>query len=560
MPSLATRMKSLTRAWRDSGSEEPSASAPDTSERKALDRWERMESLVELSPHRNGKYKEYEEMDREITEISSALDLYADFIVSGGSASEDDVYTLAIEGGPVKANKVAKDFEMRTGIKNRVWFLSRGTAKYGDFFYEVVVDPNEVVKLVNLPSSSMWVNKDDKGNLIQAHPYVQKEFDMDKKGIEFEPWEIVHFKVGEEDYGVDESVLQRCRRTYKIVRMLEDAILVNRITKAHQRLVFKVDVSNMGTAEGYKYIEKLKSMYKSRRFMDNAGNLRTEKNPLQPQEDIWLPVRKDRSTGIDVISADASVAHIADLEHFHNKLFAGTKVPKAYLGFERDVNAKATLTQQHLAFTKVVRRYRHVLAIGLRHFYKVEFLMKGLDPNSFEWKFKFPGLGSADDELTWSIEAIKANVVATYAQTGLTLPIEWILKNVFMDLSPTQVEELMKMWEKDEPCLGGVNPLKPQPDPMEMMMAQAQAQAVAKGGSPDGGGNGKEKGNGKEGGNGQDPKQAIKKATVGNLPGRESDSAIDAFMETLRRDKELQDMKNRVIALVKNKDKDFELY
>jgi hypothetical protein len=348
--------------------------------------------------------------------------------------------------------------------------MARNLAKYGDAYYEIVVNPYEVVKLKNLSPYTMFQNLDKNGNLIEDRPYKQVlEGVLSLPVAEFEPWEIVHFKSGEDDYGAAESVLSRCRRAYKIVRMMEDSVLVSRLTRAHQRLVFKVDVTNMGVMEGQKYVDKLRNEHKSRRYVDSDGRLRTEANPLRPQEDIWLPVRKERTAGVDSISGDTSVTSIADIEHFHNKLFAGTRVPKAYLGYERDVNAKATLGQQHLAFAKVVSRFRSVMAKGLKQIYKVEWLMHDIDPNSFTWKITFPGLGSADDQIRWEIEDMKTKIIKAWADLGVGLPIEWVLRKLFMNLSPADMEEIVSIWKEGEdvPCIGGTNPFFPKEEDPE---------------------------------------------------------------------------------------------
>ena len=466
MANIISVMKKITQDWFGKNESSEINKIDQTTSERVWESWAKFESLIQLENERTKKYKEYDEMDKEITEIASALDLYADFIVSGGSSAED-VYKVEAETADKRVNDVIESLEKRLELKERVWSLARDLAKFGDVFREVVISPDRVVKLAVLPPQTMFRNyKDDNMSINEDLPYVQKDSITGQPIARFEPWEIAHFIVGEEDYGVDESTLARVRRTYKIVRMLEDSILVGRLTRAHQRLVYRIDVSNMGVAEGFAYIEKLKNMYKTRRYADAVGNLRAEKNPLQPQEDIWLPVRKDRTTGVDVIGGDSSVTAIADIEHFHNKLFAGMKVPKAYLGFERDVNAKATLTQQHLAFTKVVRRFRGALAKGLRHIYKVEFLMNGMLPNDFDWRIKFPGIGSADDELRWSIESMKINIIKGLAEIGIGLPIEWVLRHMFLDLSPAEVDEIVDLWKKDSPTIGQ-NPLKQpeQPQP-----------------------------------------------------------------------------------------------
>lgn len=527
MANLLTTIRKLGEMWKTIGMYNPPPDDISTSERPTK-KWAFLEGLIDLSNERRDKYRDYEEMDKQIDELSSSLDLYADFIVSGGTESED-VYSVEAESTEKKIADTVENLEKKLNLKSRVWFLSRNIAKYGDTFYEVVVDPYEVVKFVFLNPYTMFVNKDKTtGQIIANFPYTQRDLTYVNTVATFEPWEIVHYKLGEADYGVDNSILFKCRRTYKIVRMIEDSVLIGRLTRAHQRMVFKVDVSNMGALEGLKYVQKLADTYKSRRYVDDYGRFKTEINPMKPQEDIWLPSRKDKASGVDVISGDISVTRIDDVEYFHNKLFAATKVPKAYLGFEHDVNAKATLTEQHLSFSKSVRRFRHVLATGLKHLYKVEFIMKGIDPNSFDWKIKFPGLGSADEQMRWSIEQMKASVVNTYTNSGFGLPVEWIIRHMFMDLTPAEADELVKMWKEDSAKTTAQMP----------GLNQGQEPQDEKNPPPPGGE--------------EEPEEPVK--TKGKKPGKPgngkpTEKQVEHLIELLKQDNDFQQAYGRFVAL-----------
>ncbi len=402
--------------------------------------------LFNLRPARLSKYKDYEEMDDEIVELSSALDIYADFITSS-PAGEEALYNVEFEDeGRKREGAIVEDLEDRMGLKEKVWFITRNICKFGDVWNEIVIGGTTpmISKVKPLPSKEIFINRDNFGKQDPEWPWVQKDDMLAKVIAQFAAWELIHWKVGDDEYGVNYAVLGKLRRTYRILRMLEDSLLVTRIARANQRGVHEVDVTGMSAAEAAIYIKKLKLMNKRKSYISSTGKLKTEYDPLAPQEDVYVPVRKGGAGGgYSIVSGEHHLGEIRDVQHFHNKLFAGTKVPKAYLGFERDVNAKATLWQQHTAFVKVVRRYRHTLAEGLKKLYRTQFYLHQIDPAAFGWKIKFPSIGSADEELAWKIERIKAEVIGHYSKVGVTLPIEWIVRKLLMNLSSEERDKLI---------------------------------------------------------------------------------------------------------------------
>lgn len=416
--------------------------------------------LFDLDPTRQSKYKDYNTMDEEIVELSSALDIHADYITAADSET-GEVYSVELgdedeEGEPAKmADGFAdaiEEIDEKLQLKQRAWFVARNIAKNGEAFYENVCSSDELINTKYLPEKEMFINYDENtGRQRKDKPYIQRDLDTWAILAEFDPWEIVHFKVGEEDYGVDFSVLAKMRRGFRIERLLEDSLIVTRLTRSGQRGVYKVDCSGMGELETARYIRHLKILNRRRRFFDSTGKMRTEADPLTQQDDIYIPTRKGGAdSDYTVVGGDPNLGQIADIEHFHNKMFAATKVPKAFLGYERDINAKSTLIQQNIAFTRAIKRQRFALAQGYKKIYKVGLALKGLDPYSFEWKIRFPVLGEADEESKWKIEQLKAEVVRTYGEVGLHIPNDWVIHRLFLDLSPSDADELSNLVAKQK--------------------------------------------------------------------------------------------------------------
>jgi len=419
-------------------------SIPVTSERRQTS-WSDVR-LFKLDEDRLSHYKDYSDMDDDIVELSSSLDVHADFAVSG--TTESELYSCVVDeksaGTKLNAiNDAIAGLEKRTGLKDKVWFIVRKIVKYGDCFYEIVCSPQSIVKLKPLPAETMYINTED-GIVNKEKPFYQVN-EFGKPEVEFAPWEIVHFKIGDELYGYKHSMLKRLRRTYRVLRMLEDTLVVTRVVRANQRGVYEIDVTGMSEREATRYIRKIQLINRRMPYFDSDGKLRYGDDPLKPQEDIYVPVRKGGVSSFRVIEGDQNLGEITDVEHFHNKLFAGTKVPKAFLGFERDVNAKATLVQQNIAFAREVRRHRLSLIEGLKKIYMLEFLLAGVDPFSFAWRFKFPPLGDPDEKVRWEIEELKASTLKLYSDMGVSIPTEWIIRNLFLNLSAEEADSLLDM-------------------------------------------------------------------------------------------------------------------
>jgi hypothetical protein len=450
-----------------------------TTERENLqwDSWD----LFNIKNERQAKYKDYDKMDEDFVELSSAMDVYADFVTSSGN--EGDIFSVDVgdndEELPQKMADVINELEDRLDLKTKSWFITRNIVKFGDAFYENVANSSNVVKLKYLPESDTYIKFLPSGQRDPKLPYFQRDKNAGRVIAEFEPWEITHFKVGDEDYGVNNALLRRLRRTYRVEKLLEDTIVVTRVGRANRRAVYRVDVTGMSTIEALKYVRRLKIMNRRRRFFDENGNLRTEDDPLTQQEDIYIPVRKGGETNdFTMIEGERHLGEIRDIQHFHNKLFSATKVPKAYLGYEGDVNAKATLTEQSIAFHKTIRRFRSALATGLKKIYKVEFLLNGIDPNKINWEVTFPPLGNADEEVKWRVESLKTNVLGAYSNLfGVKLPSEWIIRKMMMGLTPVEQDELIDLLKKEEnkakkAAKEQQDAQQPEQDPMAALLQQ----------------------------------------------------------------------------------------
>jgi hypothetical protein len=157
--------------------------------------------------------------------------------------------------------------------------------------------------------------------------------------------------------------------------LMEDAMLIHRIMRAPDKRIFKIDVGNIPPNEVDQYMQKIINNSKKTPFIDEkTGDYNLKYNIQNLIEDYYLPVRgSDTGTNIDNLKG-LEYNMVDDINYLKNKLMASLKIPKAFLGYEEDVNGKATLASQDVRFAKSIERIQRVLIseltkIGIVHLY-----------------------------------------------------------------------------------------------------------------------------------------------------------------------------------------------
>jgi hypothetical protein len=153
-------------------------------------------------------------------------------------------------------------------------------------------------------------------------------------------------------------------------------MLVYRVIRAPERRVFYVDVGNVPPEDIPNYMEQVQSSLKRSSVVEkNTGRVDLRYNPLSVDEDYYIPVRGGESgTKIDTLGGGTMAGETNDVEYIQKKLFAALKIPKAYLGYDEGLGAKATLSQEDIRFSRTIARIqRTILAemnkIAIVHLY-----------------------------------------------------------------------------------------------------------------------------------------------------------------------------------------------
>jgi hypothetical protein len=249
-------------------------------------------------------------------------------------------------------------------------------------------------------------------------------------------WQVSHFRLLGNDaflpYGT--SVLEAARRIWRQLILIEDAMLVYRVVRSPDRRVFYIDVGNVPPEDIANYMEQAQTSLRKNQVVDKTtGRVDLRYNPLSVDEDYFIPVRGAASgTKIEPLAGGTNAAAIEDVQYIQKKLFSALKIPKAYLGYDEGLGAKATLSQEDIRFSRSINRIQRTLIselnkLAIIHLYCNGF--EGHDLLDFEIKLTNPSTIAQQQKL--ELFTTKFTIAASANQVEGMVDKKWIRKNIF---------------------------------------------------------------------------------------------------------------------------------
>ena len=374
-------------------------------------------------------FRDYDSMDNDPI-ISSALDIYAD--ESTLKNEFGDVIQIKTQNENVKALLENLFYDI-LNVEFNLWAWTRNMVKYGDFYLSIEVAPGKgIINVQPLPVyETERVENTDPNN----PNYVKFKVNHDPNGKgDYENFEIAHFRLLSDTnflpYG--KAMIENGRRIWKQVSLMEDAMLIHRIMRAPDKRVFKIDIGNIPPQEVDNYMQKIINKMKKTPFVDkNTGDYNLKYNIQNLTEDFFLPVRGgDSGTEIDTLGGLTYTA-IEDIDYLKNKLFAALKIPKAYLGYDENVNGKATLAAEDVRFARTIERIQRTLVSELTKLAVVHLAAQGIEGTEmvdFELNLVNPSTIYEQEKVNlWSE---KVRLVSDITQLNM-ISKEWAYENIF---------------------------------------------------------------------------------------------------------------------------------
>ena len=312
-------------------------------------------------------FRDYDSMDMDPI-LSSALDVYSDECTARNE--QGNVLKIHHEDDQIKQILENLFYDI-INVEFNLWPWTRNLVKYGDFFLQLeIADKLGIVNV--MPLSTYEVSRVEGFDIEnpQRVKFIYAPYQNPSGGYgqtpkkEFENYEMAHFRLNSDSnflpYG--KSMIEGARRVWKQLMLMEDAMLIHRVMRAPEKRIFKIDVGNIPPNEVDNYMQKIINSSKKVPFVDErTGDYNLKYNMQNLIEDYYMPVRgNDNGTSIDTLKG-LEYNMIDDINYLKGKLMAALKIPKAFLGYEEDVNGKATLAAQDVRFAKTIERVQRVL-------------------------------------------------------------------------------------------------------------------------------------------------------------------------------------------------------
>ena len=255
------------------------------------------------------------------------------------------------------------------------------------------------------------------------------------------------------------SYLHKAIKPVNQLRMIEDSLVIYRISRAPERRIFYIDVGNLPKVKAESYLKDVMNRYRNKMVYDaRTGEIRDDRNHMSMLEDFWLPRREGgRGTEITTLPGGSNLGEIDDIKYFQNKLYRSLNVPISRLEAENSfsIGRSDNITRDELKFTKFVQKIRKKFSTLFLDMLRTQLILKSVIAED-EWpmikehlQFNFMQDGHFTELKNAEILQNRIDMLGqAESYVGTYFSKEYVKKHILM-LSDEEVEEMDKQI-KDE--------------------------------------------------------------------------------------------------------------
>jgi len=178
------------------------------------------------------------------------------------------------------------------------------------------------------------------------------------------------------------SYLHKAIKSLNQLRMIEDSLVIYRLSRAPERRIFYIDVGNLPKVKAEQYLRDVMMRYRNKQVYDaNTGEIRDDKKYMSMLEDFWLPRREGgRGTEITTLPGGQNLGEITDIEYFKKKLFRSLNVPTSRMDGEGGFNLgrSSEILRDEVKFSKFVARLRKRFSVMFSDMLKTQLILKNI--------------------------------------------------------------------------------------------------------------------------------------------------------------------------------------
>jgi len=269
-------------------------------------------------------------------------------------------------------------------LQNRGWDYFRSLLTDGEVYFEHIVhkqyEEEGILGVVTIPTEFIdpifgnVQNMMVKGFLLRKPVFDKtnpsKILDYELVPLDKNQVTYINSGIWNENKTIRLPFIENARRAYRQLSLIEDAIVIYRLARAPERLVFNVDVGNMPPPKAEAYLKKLMNQYWSSKTYDNTqGSSAVKKfNPQSILDNFWFAKRAgSEGTKIDRLAGGENLGKLEDLEYFLKKLYKSLKVPVSRLNSDDGYKDDMNILREELKFAKFIVRMQQQFSEGLKN-------------------------------------------------------------------------------------------------------------------------------------------------------------------------------------------------
>jgi len=278
------------------------------------------------------------------------------------------------------------------------------------------------------------------------------------------------------------SYLHKAIKALNQLRMIEDSLVIYRLSRAPERRIFYIDVGNLPKVKAEQYLREVMSRYRNKLTYDaSTGEIRDDKKYMSMMEDFWLPRREGgRGTEITTLPGGQNLGELTDVEYFQKKLYRSLQVPESRMNIDNgfSLGRSSEILRDELKFTKFVGRMRKRFSNLFHDILRTQLILKNVitpedwdkmsDHIQYDYLYDNHFSELKDAELMQE----RLGLLATAdPYIGKYFSVDYVRRKILRQTDMEILEQDVQMSAEKE---AGIIP----PSQEEMMMANQAAQAT----------------------------------------------------------------------------------
>lgn len=299
-------------------------------------------------------------------------------------------------------------------------------------------------------------NQANKGN------FVNTDYDTDLSILRIAKDAIVHCNSGVLNE-TNTLVLSHLHKAYKPLnqlRMLEDAVLIYRVSRAPERRIFYIDVGNLPKMKAEQYLRDMMAKHKNRLVYDaSTGEIRDDRRHMSMTDDFWLPRREGgKGTEITTLPAGQNLGEMEDVNYFQRRLYKSLNVPISRMEPETgfSLGRASEISRDEVKFSKFVRRLQTRFSILFDKVLEKQLILKGIITPE-EWpeiqqnlRYNFKMDNHFEELKTSEILQNRIQLLRDIDEyTGRYYSKEWVQKEI-LQLTDSDIADMKKQIDKEK--------------------------------------------------------------------------------------------------------------